>query len=408
VGLVALAMLLPGAALAQKQPLMAGTITSPDGTPVAGVTVRLEPKDSHGTRVEAKSNKKGRYLLGMVRTGAYKLHVVAEGDVVLLHMKGKAIDVDTGEVLWEADQDITGTPDLNVGSRHRVELDLVAGPESQTPQAKADAEAAAVSSDYDDALAKIKAEDWEGALGLLGPLSQKRPDFANTWYLMAFGRVQLKEWDEAIVNIDKALAIDPSFAGAHLLRGRALKGKGDLAGAEVEFRKEIEARGTEPLAVDAWVALGVMHEQAKRLPEAAQELERALEMDPSRREVALELSNIYAEMGDRQKAAATLERGGGGAGAGGEMDDTMLLNLAIGAINDKKYDEAAKLAQRLIDKGSTNPNLSMAHSVLARCDLNRGNMAGGKEHLQKALDLDPASKLAAENREILTSLKGVK
>jgi tetratricopeptide (TPR) repeat protein len=109
-------------------------------------------------------------------------------------------------------------------------------------------------------------------------------------------------------------------------------------------------------------------------------------------------------MGDRQKAAATLER----AEKAGGMDDTMLLNLAIGSINDKKYDEAASLANRLLEKGSTNPNLSLAHSILARVDLNKGNMAGGKEHLQKALDLDPQSKLAAENREILTSLKGAK
>ena len=53
-GLAALA--LAGAALpaaAQNQTVFSGDVTSHDGAPVAGVVVRLEPKDEHGTLVEA-------------------------------------------------------------------------------------------------------------------------------------------------------------------------------------------------------------------------------------------------------------------------------------------------------------------------------------------------------------------
>jgi tetratricopeptide (TPR) repeat protein len=398
---------LAGAALpaaAQTQAVVSGDVTGHDGTPVAGVVVRLEPKDNHGTKVEAKTNKKGHYLIGMVRSGAYSLKVLPPGDAVLLHMKGKGTNTDDNSTLWEADQAVSGDPDINVGARNKIELDLVVGPKSATPQAKTGAAADSMSADYDAAVARISDKKYDEALALLKPISEKRPDHANTWYLIGFSQYQLKNWDESIAALDKALAIEPTKPGVHLVRGRALKAKGSLAEAEAEYRKEIDANGDPSVTADAWVALGVLHSDAKRLPDAAQDLEQALTIDPNRREVILELSRIYTEMGDRQKAAATLER----AEKAGGMDDAMLLNLAIGAINDKKYDEAAELANRLLAKGSTNPNLSMAHSVLARVDLNKGNMAGGKQHLEKAIELDPNSKLTAENREILASLKNVK
>ena len=87
------------------------------------------------------------------------------------------------------------------------------------------------------------------------------------------------------------------------------------------------------------------------------------------------------------------------------MDDTAMLNLAIGYINDKNYTEAERLAREVLEKSSTSQNKSLAHSVLARCELNRGNTDLGVEHLEKAVSLDPKSPLDAENREILHALK---
>src|SRR5262245_27521687 len=248
----------PEVALAQSPTaaIFSGNVLTHDGSPAPGVVVRLEPKDDKGAQVEAKANKKGHFLIGMVRSGQYRLVVIAPDDGVLLHMKGKGINTDDGSVLWEADQDITGTPDISIGSRNKIELDITVGPISQTAQAKQESAGKAMTEGYDAAVAKVKAGQWEDALALLGPIAEKKPDFANSWYLIGYCKQQLGKWDEAIAAVDKVLALDPAFSGAHLLKARALKGKGSMAEAEAELRTEIAAKGDGTVTADSWVALG--------------------------------------------------------------------------------------------------------------------------------------------------------
>ncbi len=391
-------------ALAQTQARMSGSVTSPDAASVPGVTVRLEAADKQASTVSSDSNRKGRYLMGMIRPGDYLLRVETHSDLVPLRIKGRGLDQDHGRaVLWEIDQEVSAEhpPKVSVGPRNQIELDIVVGPRSMTAQARHESEVQATQEAFSRGYSLVQQREFASALEVLEPLAEKTPDHANTWYLIAFSRERLARWDTALAAADRVLTLDPALSGAHLLRGRILKGQGSTPEAEAEFRTEIET-GTEPsVVIDAWVALATCHRDANRLAEAAGALEKAVAIDPTRRDVLLELARLQAEAGDREQAARTLERV---ENAGG-MDGAALLNLAIGYVNDRDYGRAEQLAQRLIEKGSTAPDLSLAHSILARCDLGQGEIPSGIDHLQQALSLDPASPLAAENREILSSLR---
>ncbi len=392
----------PTVTLAQNQSRMSGVVRDPEGNPVKDAVVKLQPNDDKGTFVEATSKKKGNYLIGMIRPGAYKLSVDAPGDWVILKIQGHAIDLaDNKKRLWETDTEITEDkiPPINVGYLNQIELNITVGPPSMTAEAKAKAVADAMQSSYESGLAKVKAGDYRGALADLEPLLAETPDHAGTNYLVAYAKAGLKDYDGALPFVDRVLASDPAFAGAHVLRGRLLMGMGRNDEAEKEFRTEMDTATDPGVRLEALVGLALVYEQTGRLPEAIEALEKASEKD-SRRDLLLRLADFYAKAGDREKAESTLVR----AEQAGGMDDVAWLNLAIGYINDKNYEQAERLARRLIEKGSTNPNLSMAHSVIARCELNRGKLDSGAAHLRKALELDPKSPLAAENQEILSAL----
>lgn len=395
--------LAPAVAFAQNQARMSGIVTDPEGNPVMGAVIKLQPSGDKGTFVDATTKKKGNYLIGMIRPGSYKLSVDAPGDWVILRIQGKAIDLaDAKKQLWETDTEITEDkiPPINVAYLNQIELNITVGPPSMTVEAKAKAAADAMQSSYASGLAKVKSGDYEGALADLEPLLAETPDHAGTNYLVAYARAGLRKYEEALPAVDQALASDPTFVGAHALRGRVLKGLDRNEEAEKEFRTEIDTATDPGIRLEALVGLALLYEKTGRLPEAIEALEKASETDPSR-DLLLSLADLYGRAGNREKVESTLMR----AEKAGGMDDVAWLNLAIGYINDKNYEQAERLATRLIEKGSTNPNVSIAHSVIARCELNQGKLDSGAAHLKKALEIDPSSPLAEENREILSALE---
>ncbi len=52
--------------------------------------------------------------------------------------------------------------------------------------------------------------------------------------------LQKENWQEALDRLDRALGIDPRYAAAHYLRGRALLGSGDATGAREAFVRALE------------------------------------------------------------------------------------------------------------------------------------------------------------------------
>jgi tetratricopeptide (TPR) repeat protein len=85
--------------------------------------------------------------------------------------------------------------------------------------------------------------------------------------------------DEAIADFDKALALDPHFAGAHYNRASAAKAKGDLKTAIDELTRAIESPDNDHLS-DTYNNRGtIRHDDGDTLGSLA-DFTKAIEIDP--------------------------------------------------------------------------------------------------------------------------------
>lgn len=412
-------------AIAQSPTRMSGVVRDHEGNPVEDAKIRMEAilrkddasepseeekkdpnkKGPEGVTIETKTKKNGGYFFGIMRPGTYKLGVEAPGELVVIRLKGKAVNAfENKAVVWEVDQEVSleALPPFQVASGHQIELDVVVGPPSMTAEARREAAIREAQDAYARGLGKIKSGDAAGALADLEPLLAESPDHPGTNYLVAFARNQVGRYEAALEAVDKTLAEEPGFSGAHVLRGRILQGLGRDAEAEKEFETEIEQTFDASVRTESMVALAILHEKAGRVDKAIEILEKASEDDP-RQDVLLKLSSLHAGKGDTQKAAAVLERA---AAETGGLDDAGTVDLAVARLNEDRYDEAQKLAARIAKKAeASKPHRAIAHSVLARCLLNQGKLDEGATHLEKALELETETPLAKENREILSALR---
>jgi tetratricopeptide (TPR) repeat protein len=164
------------------------------------------------------------------------------------------------------------------------------------------------------------------------------PQDADAWYNLASALQEAGYANEAAIAIDEAARRDPNRPELHNLRGVALAQRGDLAPAEGEFRKVIEAdphngrawsnlgnalrdtnRPDEALAAyekaiaasprnaDALNGIGVVLTQRNRAQDALRYFDAALEIAPDLYEAQLNRAVALTMTGDRRTAAVTLQ-----------------------------------------------------------------------------------------------------
>jgi len=88
------------------------------------------------------------------------------------------------------------------------------------------------SSNYQQGVAAVKAEDYQRALNLLQKEVAVRPSNADAWNYIGFSNRKLKNFDQALPAYSKALAINPKHRGANEYLGELYLQTGDLPKAE--------------------------------------------------------------------------------------------------------------------------------------------------------------------------------
>ena len=152
-------------------------------------------------------------------------------------------------------------------------------------------------------------------------------------------------WAKEKEMAQKALALDPNLADAHLSLGIALASGFDWEGGEREIKRALELNPKLALAYDqlAW-----QHGIFERFNEAIKNERKAIELDP--------LSPMFnTDFGWRLYEA-------------------------------RRYDEALVLARKTLELDS---NFAGAHDLLGLCFLWKGDSAGAIAEFQKAKSLDP-------------------
>ncbi len=193
-------------------------------------------------------------------------------------------------------------------------------------------------------------------------------------------------WASAIQYYDQALRLDPGFALAYC-------GKADtyawmwgqtLSGRDAYFKeKELaeKALALDPNLAEAHISMGVVLFCAMNLRESEKELNRALELNPKlplayeQYAWTLMASGRYDEALAKQQKAL-------------ELDPlNALINTELGFFNywARRYDEAIEQIGKTLE---LDPNLAWAHTVLGWSLIWKGDVNRARAEFEKAVSLD--------------------
>ncbi len=193
---------------------------------------------------------------------------------------------------------------------------------------------------------------------------------------------------DAVTNFDRALALDPNFAEAHLSRGQSLLQLGQLEEAKAACVTAAKLRPRDPQPL---LFLGAALRKLERLPEALDALQRALRINPDHSGALVNKGAILRQMGRPADALVALDR----ALALSPGSALAHCNRA-NALNDlKRFEDALAAAQRAV----------ALDDKLAEAWIGCGNALSGLRRraealsaYDRALELQPNAPEALNNR----------
>jgi Flp pilus assembly protein TadD len=112
------------------------------------------------------------------------------------------------------------------------------------------------------------------------------PGFAEGHNDLATALAKMGRLDDAVVEVQKAIALSPSSAGYSYNLGFALELRGDLAGAVEAFQKSVEL--SEGKDARCLAALADAYDKTGRFPEAIQSARQAADLAVQEKDPQLE------------------------------------------------------------------------------------------------------------------------
>jgi tetratricopeptide (TPR) repeat protein len=126
---------------------------------------------------------------------------------------------------------------------------------------------------------------------------------AADWYELAC-ELELSDPAQARDAYERAIALDPSFADAHVNLGRLLH---ELGSAETAQRHYAAALEADPSHETAAFNLGVALEDLGRIDDALAAYRQALVLDPENADAHYNLAGLYERKGEKQSAIRHLK-----------------------------------------------------------------------------------------------------
>jgi tetratricopeptide (TPR) repeat protein len=128
---------------------------------------------------------------------------------------------------------------------------------------------------------------------------------AEAHLLLGTTKMNAQEFSEALVDLKKAVELNPQLPDVYSYYGLALLTTGDMAAAANAFRKELE---TNPYDFVSNLQLGVIFKQDQRYEDARASFERALRVRPGDAGVRYQMATLDLTNGDLAAACTKLEQ----------------------------------------------------------------------------------------------------
>lgn len=122
---------------------------------------------------------------------------------------------------------------------------------------------------------------------------------APALYHHALYFLKMRQLDDAINSLNKALKIDRDYPQAHNAFGTALKLQGKLEKAIQKYNKAITI---DPFFLFPYINLGNTYDKQENLDDAIAAYEKATSIDPTSHLPYIGLGNVYSKQGAQQKA----------------------------------------------------------------------------------------------------------
>lgn len=238
---------------------------------------------------------------------------------------------------------------------------------------------------FEKAVAAFQEGRFDHVITLLEQLpaaDAQRPASLN---LRALALCELRRYDEALQSSRRACDTDPGNVNYVYNTGLIYITKGDYAAAERLFR---EALVRFPSAAKLYEGLGESLFRQFQFPEAAQAIQKAVELSPSSASAQVALAKLFHAVGNKEKFGPTAQRAI-------ELDpESYLANYYYGLWLSEYQAQPAAAAEYLEKCTRLYPGFAPAWSVLARIQAGQGRWGEAVETYEKALALD------AQNRQL--------
>lgn len=150
--------------------------------------------------------------------------------------------------------------------------------------------------------------DYPPARGLLNNVKMKSYYKGKTYF-------NGEEYDKAIIELQRAVTIDPDFKGAYLHLGKTYLKSGKLEGDDYrkrEFYTKAEESCQQAIRIDdkyrnAYNSLGITYHNMKEYHKAISAYQKAINIDESSHVVHTNLSMVYLDISEYVKAVKSLK-----------------------------------------------------------------------------------------------------
>lgn len=227
--------------------------------------------------------------------------------------------------------------------------------------------------------------DLDGAEAVYRKILYRQPGHADTLYLLGEVCQSKGAYDQAIVLINKAVAVNPNIGAFHASLGSLYKRTKNFLAAESCFREAIRL---DEANFEYLNDLGAVLQDQRRFQEALECYERALMLKPDLAQALYNTGMIYRQQGQVDEGARLMERGL--ALAPDYIEG--FLELGHTYLQLERHEQALECYKKALSATSL---LDLPNDRVIEANFEYGNLLLGKQqvkdaiiHYLRALDMD--------------------